>query len=205
MSSCTSHFIENFTNIINVDIKETVNANYKLIEKNNIGTGKVSEMSINGSINNLSFTLDKSLTCSHGEEINILRFLNSSTKNITKKNDLIVICPKDKDGYLDLHIFIIELKSDKTSGAGNQILCGKIFVDYLISIYKLHFDCKFDVKVSYYGIIASSKTVNMRQASTSKNSFYNFNPIKKNGVEIKILNWNPKTKLPLNDIYNKTS
>lgn len=205
MSSCTSHFIENFTSIINIDIKEIVNANYKLIEKNNLGTDKVSEMSINGSINNISFTLDKPLTCSHGEEINILRFLNSSTKNITKKNDLIVICPKDKAGCLELHVFIIELKSDKTSGAGNQILCGKIFVDYLINIYQLHFDCKFKVNVNYYGIISSSKTPPMRQSTTSVNATYHFNPIHKNGVAIQILNWNPKTKLPLNDIYRKVS
>ncbi|NUG13372.1 hypothetical protein HUN13_17525, partial [Acinetobacter seifertii] len=130
MTSCTEHFTEHFTNIINVDIREHVTSNYKLVEGNNLGTDKVSEMCINGSINNISFTLDKKLTCSHGEDINILRFLNSSTKNITKKNDLIVVCPKDNNGCLNLHIFIIELKSDKTNGAGSQILCGKIFVDY---------------------------------------------------------------------------
>lgn len=205
MSSCSSHFIENFSTILNINLREYVNSHYKLIEKNNIGTEKVSEMSINGSINNISFTLDKEIYCSHGEKINTLNFLNNSTKGITKKNDLIVICPKDKDGCLNLHVFIIELKSDKTSGAGNQILCGKIFVDYLLSIYQLHFDCSFKVKVTYYGIISSSKTPPMRQSTTSVNSIYKFNPINKNGVDIQILNWNPKTKLPLNDIYRKVS
>lgn len=205
MSSCSSHFIEKFSTILNTDLRENVTSHYKLIEKNNIGTQKVSEMDINGSISNISFTLDKDIFCAHGDRVNTLIFLNSSTKNITKKNDLIVICPKDKDGALNLHVFIIELKSDKTSGAGNQILCGKIFVDYLINIYQLHFECTFKVNVNYYGIISSSKNPPMRQSTTSVNAVYHFNPIHKNGEAIQILNWNPKTKLPLNDIYRKVS
>ncbi|WP_217485059.1 hypothetical protein, partial [Acinetobacter seifertii] len=70
-------------------------------------------------------------------------------------------------------------------------------------IYRLHFECKFDIEIFYYGIISSSRNPPLRQTSTSRNTVYNFNVIRKNGVEIKVLNWNPKTKLPLNDIYRK--
>jgi hypothetical protein len=205
MSCCSSHFTEKFGTILNSNLKEYVNSNYKLIEKSNIGTDKVSEMSINGNITNISFTLDKRIVCCGSEEINILGFLNKSTPNIGKKNDLIVICPKNENGCLKLTVFIIELKSNNPSGAGKQILCGKIFVDYLISIYKLHFDCNFDIEISYYGIIASLKTPPIRQTSTSRNTNYIFNITKKNGFEIPLLNWNPNTKLPLQDIHRKIS
>ena len=85
MSCCSSHFTEKFGTILNSNLKEYVNSNYKLIEKSNIGTDKVSEMSINGNITNISFTLDKRIVCCGSEEINILGFLNKSTPNIGKK------------------------------------------------------------------------------------------------------------------------
>ena len=69
MSCCCSHFTEKFSTILNNDLREYVNSNYKLIEKSNIGTGKVSEMSINGNINNISFTLDKRMVCCESKEI----------------------------------------------------------------------------------------------------------------------------------------
>ena len=63
----------------------------------------------------------------------------------------------------------------------------------------------FDIEISYYGIIASLKTPPIRQTSTSRNTNYIFNITKKNGFEIPLLNWNPNTKLPLQDIHRKIS
>lgn len=205
MTCCRSHFIENFNCIINDAIKESVGANYKLIEENNIGSGKVHEMEIGGNISNVAFTLDKRVTDDKKNEIDMLAFLNKSTGDIRKKNDLIIICPKNNNQTLDLTIFIVELKSDNPKGAGSQILCGYIFVKYLLDIYKLHYDCNFDIKESYCGIISSSKYPNPRFVSTQQNKKYNFFPIKKNGYEIPSLCWNPSAKLPLNDIHKSIS
>jgi len=201
MNSCCSHFIENFNLIINNTLKEYVGSNYKLIEHQNIGTGKVSEMYVGGNISNISFTLDKKILDENNKQVDMLCFLNDGVEGIRKKNDLIVICPKNNKNRLRLTVFIIELKSDSSKGSGLQILCGYLFVKYLINIYKLHFDCDFEIDVEYIGILASSKFQNNRFVSTQKNKKYNFTKINKNGFEIPYLCWNPKNKLPLNDIH----
>lgn len=203
--SCCNHFTDKFKKILNSDLIENVHSKYKLIEKNNIGTTKVSEMEIMANISNISFTLDKRIVDSNGHEINALGFLKRETEGINKKNDLIVICPKNNNRSLDLTVFLIELKSNNTKGALTQILSGMIFVDYLIDIYKLNFDCGFDINIKYYGIISSLCTQGVRQTSTNKNIQYPFKTRNTNGFEIPLLSWNCRHKLPLNDIHKKVN
>ncbi len=203
--SCCTHFTDRFKEILNDDLIEQVYSRYKLIEKNNIGTGKVSEMEVMANISNISFTLDKRIVDSNGQEINVFGFLKRGTADINKKNDLIVICPKDNERILELTVFLIELKSKNTKGALKQILSGMIFVEYLIDIYKLNFDCDFEIKINYYGIISSSGVQSVKQASTNKNTQYPFKSVTKNGFEISLLSWNYRDRLPLNDIHRRVN
>jgi len=201
--SCCDHFIENFKSILNADLLESVYSKYRLIEKSNKDNGKAYSMEIMANITNVSFTLDKRIVDSNNNEINVLGFLNRRREGLNKKNDLIVICPVDDDGKLELTVFLIEMKSNNTKGALKQILCGMLFVDYLIDIYKLHFDLTFEVVLKYYGIIASSSAQGVKQSSTNKNTTYPFRKVGSNGFDIHLLSWNCNSRLPLRDIHSK--
>jgi len=203
--SCCDHFTENFKCILNSDLVENVYSKYKLIEKSNENNGKVSEMDIMANISNVSFTLDKRIVDSNNKEINVFGFLNRRAEGLSKKNDLVVICPVNNDGVLDLTVFLIEMKSEHTKGGLKQILCGMIFVDYLIDIYKLHFKLSFEVNVKYYGILASSSAQVIRQSSTNKNTIYPFRMVNSNGFDIPLLSWNYRARLPLRDIHSKVT
>lgn len=55
----------------------------------------------------------------------------------------------------EIYVLLIELKSGKIGGALKQLLSGKIFVDFIVSLINLHYGKNLSVK--YRGIVFSTR------------------------------------------------
>ncbi len=136
-----------FNEIIDNDFK--LNTDPLIIEEkknkgNDKSKGRYVTLKKTGKIFVFSFDKDE-------EKLRVFRFFNNSAKDINKKNDAIILC----ENKGEIYVLLIELKSGKIGGALKQLLSGKIFVDFIVSLINLHYGKNLSVK--YRGIVFSTR------------------------------------------------
>lgn len=199
----SSSLLTAIQSVINDEYKEIVHTYYKLIETKNVGdSSKCSELEIHSNISNFSFTLDKIVSCSCSVELEPVRVLRKSAPYVNKKNDLIILCPSDDDG-LKINAYIFELKSKNIGDASTQILAGKVLVEYIVDLLKIGFNLTTELKINFYGVLASLAIPQPHMPSNIRAIEYNFNRMNRNGINIPILHWHANNKFYLRDLHSK--
>lgn len=95
----------------------------------------------------------------------------ASVENIKKRNDAILFCEEENKVY----VFIIELKSKKTSGAIKQIKSGISFVNFILNLLQLNYDITPHPNGSNYeyrSIIFNTSSRNANRRPTKKKVEY---------------------------------
>lgn len=191
--------VNNLSQIINPKYIQNLHRNFILVEASNEGnTIKSQNLRIQGNITNFTYCLDSKCSMT-GKSFNPFDIFNSTTPNISSKNNLTIIYPDEEKNILK--VFILEMKSLNSSGAAHQIRASKNFVDYLISQHNLNFQ-HLPYTIEFYGILAKKPKLASKGTSTSKTRQFHFLCKEYKGYEIPTLEWNVDEILPLGRVIS---
>lgn len=121
---------------------------YSLIEPEN---GQTLEVAFRGGSDVLCLNIDKKrLKNVDGSTAadQTLPFFEPSESGLLKKNDAIFLCSRDQR----LFVFLLELKMNHASGYLPQLNSGRLFIEYLFNVMKLHQKCE-EVELNFFGLL----------------------------------------------------
>lgn len=117
--------------------------------------------------NSIAFTLDFNETIyKKGKASRLFKQLSSyiSSSNgdgVNKSCDLVIITPEKKEDRLVLKVIVLDLKSEKVGGRGEiQIENSILFIEYLLSLAKYHYEEKYHDVVYFKRLITTSAVKN---------------------------------------------
>lgn len=147
---------------------------------------KITTFQIGISAKHFSFSLDV-------KGLDPFPIFSNKIEGLKSKNDLIIFCQNEQDTIL---VFLLELKSKNSTGAGHQLRCGKAFCEYLFNLLQLEYPNL--PKYEYFAILV--KQPRFPPKGTTKPSKIKFQL--SNGL--KLCEWDVSQKLFLASLIKAT-
>lgn len=107
---------------------------------------------IGANLRHLAFSLDRRRP--KGDVHPVFTVINPSCPGICSVADAIIIC-EDIDSKDNPIAFVVELKSGHLGNAIKQVRSSKVFLDWLVELFKIHHTYRGTVKV--FGLVVSAR------------------------------------------------